>query len=102
MNDVITVNDKLESFVSKEGNKCENVVSKSDTVNNSSNSESRKLVDVSNEEVISTDELEKETRDSLNVEYEQRANFPCSIYEVNASQVLYKDKGCLLYTSRCV
>ena len=69
----------------------ENGISKSDTVDNSSNIESRKLVDVSNEVVISIDELEKEWRDSLNAEYKKRANFSCSIYAVSYTHLdVYK------------
>ena len=45
------------------------------TVNNISDIESRKLVGVSNGAVISIDDLEKEWRDRLNVEWGQRANF---------------------------
>ena len=37
----ITANDKLESLVSKESNDVENMVSKSDTANNSSDIENR-------------------------------------------------------------
>ena len=62
--------------------------------NSCGDNESRKLVDVSNEVVISTDELEKEWRDSLNVEHEQRANnFSCGIGEGKASPMLLEDKG---------
>ena len=68
-----------------------------DTLSNSGDNENKMSVEVNQGLLVSVYELEKEWRDSLNVEYEQRANFPCSIYEVNASQVLYKD--CLLYTS---
>ena len=43
-----------------------------DMLNNScDDNESRKLVGVSNEVVISTDEFEKEWRDSLNAEYKK-------------------------------
>ena len=52
-----------------------------DTVSNSRIDESIKSVEVSNGVVISTDELEKEWRDSLNVEYEQRANFSRNVGE---------------------
>ena len=101
INDKVCTDDYNEMLTSnnndiKNGDVIENGVSKSDTVDNSSNIERRKLVDVSKKVVISIDELEKEWRDSLNAEYKKRANFSCSIYEVNASQVLYEDKGSLL------
>ena len=69
----ITVNDKLESFVSKEGNKFENGVSKSDTVNNSSDIENRIRVEVDQRLIVSVNDLEREHRNSLIVEGEQGA-----------------------------
>ena len=90
---VITVNDNLKSFASKAGNKLENGVSKSDTVDNSSDNESRMRVEVDQGLLVSVYDLEREYRDSLNVDYEQRANFSCGIGEGKASQVLLEDKS---------
>ena len=86
---VIIVNDNLKSFANKAGNKFENGVSKSDTIDNSSDIENRNVVEVR----VFSDHNEREYRGSLKVEYEQRAKFSCGIGEEKASPVLLEDKS---------
>ena len=52
--------------------------------------------------LVSVYDLEREYRDSLIVEGEQGANFSGVKCGAKISQVVYGDKSCLLYTSRCV
>ena len=76
---VIIENDNLKSLTSKAGNKFENGVSKSDTVNNSSNIESRKSVDISNEVVISIDERMNEIRSETKRETDELRERACML-----------------------
>ena len=85
----ITVNDKLESFTSKAGNKFENGVSKSDTVDSSSDTENRNVVEVR----VFSDHNEREYRGSLNVKGEEEANFYGVKCEAETSQALMEDKS---------
>ena len=64
-----------------------------DTLSNSGDNENKMSVEVNQGLLVSVYELEKEWRDSLNVEYEQRANFSCGIGEGKSSQMLSEDKG---------
>ena len=69
----------------------ENGVSKSDTVNNSSDEENIMGVEGSEGVIISVNELEREWKESLSGCWGQRANFPCVVCEEKASQVFLED-----------
>ena len=69
-----------------------NGVSESDTLNNSSDDESLKELEVS-EEVLVVNEIERVCKESLSEYSRQRANFPYGVSEVKTSQVFYEDEG---------
>ena len=97
------IDDKVSDDVniSDNGDIIKDVVVESKVMNNGSYEESLMGVEV-NDEVTVVNEIERVCEESLDEYVGERANFPCGVSGVKTPQLFYEDKGCLLYTSRCV